>query len=204
MSAPTNARLWESSTPRRYFLVPRDVDVPAGSLVLRTRLGEETSVDPGAIVSYEVSEDQAHRWASAELGVTLTDLRASLDDTLAEMRARLDDERRAPVAPDANLTPNAIPALLDLMRALPGIVGQGISGDEERVAAARLKLAELQRRLGEGGVDLDERFTGFADRLAGLRHDFQARRSSQPNDGSQDTEDSSGDTSGRPDPGSSP
>jgi hypothetical protein len=60
------------------------------------------------------------------------------------------------------------------------VIGQSISGDEQRVEAAREKLAELQRRLAESGIDLDERFTGFADRLADLRKETEKKRKPSP------------------------
>ena len=111
-----------------------------------------------------------------QLGSALTDLRTSLDDTLAGWRARLDASLNEPVAPDTTVTPNAVPALLDFLRALPGIVGQSISGDDARLASAREKLTDLQRQLAATGIELDERFTGYADRLAGLRRDAETKR----------------------------
>jgi hypothetical protein len=139
------------------------------------------------------------------LGAALTDLRSALDRTLAEMRIRLDEERRTPVTPDTTVTPNAAPALLEFLRALPGIVGGSISGDEERIARARASLARIQNQLGDGGIELDDRFTGFADRLAGLRREFEERKASaQPPDADhQGGDDPSRDTSTSSEPGSS-
>lgn len=170
------AQLWSSAKGDRYYLVPDGASLPPGDVVIRRAGGVELHVEPTALAPFEISEEQAVRWTKASLPEVLAELRASLDETIADARAHLAEERRTPVAPETTVTPNAVPALLDLLRSLPRIVGQSISGDEERVAAARASLADLQRRLDEGGVPLDERFTGFADRLAGLRKDAEARR----------------------------
>ena len=58
---------------------------------------------------------------------------------------------------------------MDLLTALPRVVGQGLSADETRVAAARETMAELQRRLHAAGVEVDDRLQQFPERLAGLR-----------------------------------
>ena len=122
-------------------------------------------------------DEQAGR---EQLEAGLTALRASLDETLAGWRAKLDAARNEPVAPDSTVTPNAVPALLDFLRALPGIVGQSISGDDARVANARQSLADLQQKLASTGIELDDRFTGYADRLAGLRRDAESKRGASP------------------------
>jgi len=122
-------------------------------------------------------DEQAGR---EQLEAGLTALRASLEETLAGWRAKLDAARNEPVAPDSTVTPNAVPALLDFLRALPGIVGQSISGDDARVANARQSLADLQQKLASTGIELDDRFTGYADRLAGLRRDAESRRDAAP------------------------
>jgi hypothetical protein len=177
MSVESNAQLWETEAPRRYFLLPTSVAMPPGTLVIRTRLGHTMSVDEREVAPHEVTAAQAVRWTSANLPAALTDLRASLDDTLAGWRAKLDASLNEPVAPDTSVTANAVPALLDFLRALPGIVGQSISGSDARLASAREKLSDLQQQLAATGIELDERFTGYADRLADLRRDAEAKRS---------------------------
>lgn len=198
--------LWRSADDGRFFIVPEVAALRLGPMAVHDGAGQVRLVEAHDLEPYEVSEDQAHRWTRDQLGRTLDELRASLNDTIANARARLDEERHTPVAPDTTLTPNAVPALLDLLRSLPRIVGQSISGDEERVAAARSSLTVLQQRLAEGGVALDERFTGFADRLAGLREEMESRRAPPPapNADAQPADDSSRDTSANPEPGSNP
>ena len=77
-------------------------------------------------------------------------------ETLAELRDGLPD---MPVRDDP----------LYLAAALPGVIGNALSGDPRRVAAARETMAGLRQRLAEAGVELDDRFTALPDRLAELR-----------------------------------
>ena len=67
------------------------------------------------------------------------------------------------------VTPNAGAAIVELLKKLPGVVAQSLSTDEQRVDAARDTMKDLQHRLKEAGIDLDDRFTAFPDRLAGIR-----------------------------------
>jgi hypothetical protein len=104
-----------------------------------------------------------------ELGEALDELKAGLDEVLAAARQRLDEKDHEPVGVDTYVTPDVGGALWELVRRMPGVIGNSLSGDEERVATARETLAGLDGRLHAAGVELDEGFTGFADRLAGLR-----------------------------------
>ena len=176
MGHGAEAAIWTDLETGSYYLVPAAVELRPGTRRLRDAAGDIRTVELSDLAPFEITEDQAVRWTRANLPDALTELRASLDQTLAEARARLEAERNTPVAPDTTVTPNAVPALFDFLRALPGIVGGGISGDASRVAAARERLADIRRDLAAGGIELDERFTGFADRLAALREDFRARR----------------------------
>jgi hypothetical protein len=197
------AELWRTTDKQRFFIVPHGATLRPGSLQLHDESGVVHSVDGVDVEMFEISEAQAHAWTKDRLGATLTELRQGIDEKLSEWRARLREETITPVAPDTSLTPNALPALAAMLRALPRIVVDGVSGEADRVAAARAALAELQRKLAAGGIDVDERFTNFADRLAGLRRDAAERAdtSSAPSD--QSAEERSSDASATSDPGSS-
>jgi len=130
-------------------------------------------VDPEFVAPFEVTEDQARRWAKDQLGQTLDELKGAIDDKLADVRQQLEAKDREPVVASSPITPNAGAALLDFFKALPRIVGQGISGDDARVGHARQTMADLQRRLKDAGIDVDDRLQEFPERLAGLRKPHQ-------------------------------
>jgi hypothetical protein len=109
--------------------------------------------------------------AREELGEALDELKAGLDEVLAGARQRLEERQHAPVARGTEVTPDAGGALWELVRRMPGVIGNSLSGDQARVQEARETLGRLDGRLRDAGVDLDARFIGYADRLASLRDD---------------------------------
>jgi hypothetical protein len=109
--------------------------------------------------------------ARAELGEALVELKAGLDEVLAAARQRLDEKQDEPVATGTDLTPDVAGALWELVRRMPGVIGNSLSGDEHRVQAARETLDRLDGRLRGAGVELDDHLTGYADRLSSLRDD---------------------------------
>jgi hypothetical protein len=117
-------------------------------------------------MSEEADETQRAR---EELGEALDELKAGLDEVLAEARQRLDEKQHEPVAAGEDVTPDVGGALWELVRRMPGAVGNSLSGDEDRVQAARETLGRIDGRLREAGIELDDHLTGYADKLAALR-----------------------------------
>lgn len=175
MNASDPATLWVTSDRRYRFLTPVDADLRPGATVLVDVTGRSRSVDLASIKQFEVSEQEARRWAREELGATLDDLKAGTYEVLAAARRRLDERNHAPVGERTTVTAEAGPALLVLLGKLPSVIGNSLSGDEQRVGEARATLAALQLRLRDAGIELDDRFTGFADRLAELREQPRPR-----------------------------
>src|SRR5437763_8949240 len=103
MMLASNSKLWVAADGARYFIIPDDARPTEGTELLGDGSGGSMSVDLAALQAYEISEEQAIRWTKANLGSTLTELRASLDETLAGWRANLDAARNEPVAPDTSV-----------------------------------------------------------------------------------------------------
>jgi hypothetical protein len=142
-----------------------------GTFEIRSLTGDSALADPDWLAPFEVTEEQARRWAKDQLGQTLDELKGAIDGKLAEWRRQLDEFKKTPVAPDTDVTPDATTAILDFFRQLPRVVGQSLSGDEDRVESARTAMTDLQRRLQDAGVEVDDRVKAFPDRLAELRKD---------------------------------
>lgn len=161
--------LWLSADRSRYFLVPEVFDMPPGDFDVRTIPGTRQQVALDAIRPFELTDEQARRIAKDQLGQTLEELKPGIDERLAELRARLDEHNRRPVK--TTLTPNAVPALLEFLKKLPGVIANSLARDANRVESARTTMADLQRRLKDVGIDLDDRLTNFPGRLAELREE---------------------------------
>ncbi len=166
--------LWRSEDRKRHFLLPDGFAPVQGPLQLRSLMDETLAVAPESVACFEMTEAQVQRWARGTLGDTLTELKRGLDDTFAEWRRKLDIAERTPSGQPTGATQATAPALLDLLRALPGVVGQSLSRDPSRVAVARQTMTTLQHRLRESGIDVDDRVGNFADRIASIREEAES------------------------------
>ena len=111
-----------------------------------------------------------------ELGWSLESIRSNIDSALSELRKRVAVYKEVPAAPVAYLNSSAAPALIDLLARIPGVIGNSLSGDINRIESAKASMMLLKRRLVDAGIDLDDSFTQFPARLAELRAEFDARR----------------------------
>jgi len=161
--------LWNTEDRSRWFLVPGDLPLAAGTLSIRSLTGDVGQADAEWLTPFEITEEQARRWAKDQLRQSLGELKGNIDDTLADLRQRLQDFKTRHVTDATTITPNAGGALFELLSALPGVIAQSLSTDEARVDTARKTMKDLQQRLKDSGIDLDDRFTRFPDRLADLR-----------------------------------
>ena len=168
-----SASVWRTDDRSRWFIVPDDLERTDGNCAISSLAGVVAHVERSWLIPFEVTEAQARAWAKHELGVALDELKVGIDDKLADVRQQLEAKDREPVVASSPITPNAGAALLDFFKALPRIVGQGISGDDARVGHARQTMADLQRRLKDAGIDVDDRLQEFPERLAGLRKPHQ-------------------------------
>ena len=166
--------IWRTTEGSRYFVIPDGVELPTGQVRLVDLLGNGASASPDALTPFEITETQAHRIAKDQLGRALEEIRGSIDETLATYRARLQTFQQTPVSERTKVTPDAVPALADLIKELPGAIGGGLSRDERKLQRARETLKTLEAKLKASGIDLDGRLEGFADRLHAMRAERDA------------------------------
>jgi hypothetical protein len=170
--------LWRTDASDRYFLIPDGQASVGGPLGLRSLSGTVMNTSTEAVAAYEITEEQARRWAKDQLGQTLDELKDGIDERLGELRQKLDDFNRTPVTSKTTITPDAATAVLDLLKEFPRVVARSLSADPARLEAARTTMSALQERLRAAGIDVDDRFGAFPERLAGLRQ--SARKEDDP------------------------
>jgi hypothetical protein len=171
--------LWTNLERTRFFLIPEDQKLKTGELAIVTLSGGQRFVSTGSVVPFEVAEVEAVRWAKAELGDSLTELKQNIEAKLDDWRRQLDDFNHAPLTQKTKVTPEAGSVFYELLAALPEVFRESTSKDETRVESARETMTDLERRFMESGLDVHGRVKAFPDRLAKV-----ARKSSQSDDNS--------------------
>lgn len=171
MAGPGSQMLWHDEERTRFYLL-EDAVLAAGPHEIVAIDGRRARVSESVLVHGAVPRDVANAWAAEELGATLREVRGRNDRKLDAMRDRTRAARHAPVAADTRITPDAVPALWAVVKRLPSVIAGSLSGDSVRIAEANGTMADLQWRLHDAGIDVDERFGLFPDRLAALREDL--------------------------------
>jgi len=171
--------LWRSADLARWFLFAAGDELPSGDLAITAFDGREACVDARWASLHEVGEGEGREWAREALGDALASVRARVEHRIAEARAETKAARAAPVTPGSEIAPEAVPALLSLMRSLPGVLRDGLSGDPQRVGEAEARLGEIQTRLNRSGIAVGDRLAGFAKRLDGLRSEVGSKSSNR-------------------------
>jgi hypothetical protein len=169
---PMPPTLHRTADHTRWFLIPSDEDPPRGSLTLQPLTGDAVNVHPAWAEAFEVSEDEGRAWVKGELSETLGEIKTSIDDGLAQFRAKIDAMKHSPVSEASPYTPDAVPALFAMLKSLPSVLGNSLSGDDTRVAAAKTATADTEQRLREAGIDIGKALSSFPDRLDGLRKEI--------------------------------
>jgi hypothetical protein len=175
--APASHELWFTPDHARFFLLPEAWEPVVGSFRIECVEHRCAAVDEPCLAPFELPEEQARRWMLVVLGQSLANIRHSIDGELEEWRERIAAYKKVtPAAANTRLRSSAAPAVLDLLKQVPGVIGNSLSGDTERIASAQNSMRLLRHRLVDAGIELDERFSSFPSRLAQLRADFDARR----------------------------
>ena len=172
--------IWRDESNTRYFLLPEGHVLPEGEAVIVGPAGIRRSADPQALIPFELTRDQAHRWAAVQLGETLDELKLGIDERLAELHQRLAESGTTPIHENTSLTPSAVPALFQFLRRLPGVIVKSLGNDAAQLESARATMTDLRRSLRDAGIDVDNRFTEFPERLAKLRSGTRKNPSDEP------------------------
>ncbi|QAY79331.1 hypothetical protein [Sphingosinicella sp. BN140058] len=172
--------LWRSADLARWFLFAVGDELPIGDLAITAFDGRTACVDARWASLHEVGEGEGREWAREALGEALATVRARVEHRIAVVRAETMAARAAPLTPETEITAEAVPALFWLLKSLPGVLRDGLSGDPRRVGDAEARLGEIQTRLNRSGIAVGNRLAGFAERLDGLRSEVGRQRPDRP------------------------
>lgn len=85
--------IWSTADRERHFLIPNEADVPEGEFVLCTVVGRQKEVSEDAVLSYEVSEEEAKAWLKDQLGEVLGEAKNRLVDFAQKLREKTAEMR---------------------------------------------------------------------------------------------------------------
>ena len=79
MNSEKIASLWLNSACTRYFLIPKNQDIPSGDFILFNFTGEKKTVAPTALASFEITEEEAMAYLETELNQLIEQIEISED-----------------------------------------------------------------------------------------------------------------------------
>ena len=77
MNSGKIAYLWLNSACTRYFLIPKNQDIPSGDFILFNFTGEKKTVAPTALASFEITEEEAMAYLETELNQLIEQIEIS-------------------------------------------------------------------------------------------------------------------------------
>ena len=177
--------LWTDSAQSRYFLIPDGESLPVGDFVIRTFAGDQQSVDPAALVAFEVTEQQAKQSVHADMSQTLEQVKSAVSGFLAMASLEAQKRKAAPPHPQpAQPAPDLVTALLGLtpeeLRQNPALIKERLSGlfgdlktflentsseDPARMEAAREQTRVLRATLEQHGIQTNEEMDRIPDKV---------------------------------------
>jgi hypothetical protein len=88
--------LWFNSDRTRFFLVPKDQELPIGNFMLRRGVSHQISVDEMALQPYEVAKEAARAWLDNQAGHVMEEVKDSTLEFLERFRSNLPSESSPP------------------------------------------------------------------------------------------------------------
>lgn len=79
MNSKNTLSLWIDSTRSRYFLIPENQNIPTGDFILFNLTGKIKTVSPTALVSFEITEEEARAFLETELNQLMEQIEISED-----------------------------------------------------------------------------------------------------------------------------
>lgn len=144
--------LWRDEAGGRHYLVPCDVQLPPGPLVLRSGATRSASVAPAAVAPYQVTKDEARAFLDAQVEAWAARAKQELAAVFAPWRGPDPAEGAAP-ADSAGADPASGPGVR-LFSALTGEPAQSVASDPQAFVRGLATLlgeaAAVVQRAGEG------------------------------------------------------
>ncbi len=176
--------LWVDFAQSRYYLIPDGQELPEGELRLTTLTGRAWRVDPEAASQWIVSEAVAQAHMQAAALDFMSGAKNTLMDWFSAAAPAVEEETVAPDQPAAEPAGDLAMLLLgipteamrrepalgglglhNIVKTLADLLGDVISGDEARLAAARERVQAFRAELEKSGVQAHPRLDALPDKV---------------------------------------
>ncbi|CAG0933346.1 hypothetical protein TFLX_03015 [Thermoflexales bacterium] len=186
MSSNDKLSLWIDFAQSQYYLIPEEQELSSGELRLVTLTGRARHVDPDAVSQWAVSETAAQAHMQAAALDFLSGAKSKLADLFSaaasavevEEEAAAPDQVAAEPTLDLTLLLLGIPTealkrdpalgglgLHNIVKTLANLLGDVISGEETRLAAARERVRLFRAELEKSGVQAHPRLEALPDKI---------------------------------------
>ena len=176
--------LWIDFSKPQYYLIPDEQELPAGELRLATLTGGARQVDAEAAAQWAISEATAQAHMQATVLDFLSGAKGKLAELFSAAAAGVQEEAaasdQATTEPDIDLTLLLLgiptealkrdPALgglglHNIIKTLADLLGDVISDDETRLAAARERVRLFRAELEKNGIQVHPRLDELPDKV---------------------------------------
>jgi hypothetical protein len=177
MNTENQHSLWINATRTRYFLIPDDQEIRNGDFILYTLTGDEKKVDPAALESFEIAQEEANSHLQTEMSKAMEQAKSAITNLLTFGTQAGSHKAPSAPSPAANQTQeglNIISALLGvppeelqnnpeaakdslgkLLLGLKTIVEGATTQESEQIEYLRTQMQTMQERLEEQGIKFE-------------------------------------------------
>jgi len=137
--------LWKNLSSNHFFIIPDEIELPAGDLAIRNLIGERRKADGASLAPYEVTEKQATEWMKGKVGNLLEGVRGWLDNAVDRLTGVDDD----PIGALREAADRARHLAEEILAKPPG------AAQKETLTVIAGKLRKTADLLGEAGENAD-------------------------------------------------
>ncbi len=184
MNQNTDPILYINSTQTQYYLIPADLPLPEGDLMIRNTTGEERLVDKTSVSAFEISAEDAQQHIQDKMSQGLEQTKNAFVDFLRlaaqEAQKRKETQAVQPPRPPSKLLTSLLGFTPDELRQDPNVVKEKLghvfaniktvlegaaSDDPAQQEAARAQMRSLRVKLEEHDIQTNQTMEQIPDKL---------------------------------------
>lgn len=186
--------LWLTPNAERFFLIPQDQALAAGTTRIQTLDEKQQSVDETALAAFEITREQAEEHTKNQLNQAMYQAKTAFSDLIAFARLLDKQQKETPsleADPDETWQPgldflstflsafsnkkpedpeDAQEILLHFLTNFQEMIESTTNGDSASIELTRNYIYDLRHTLQQYGIELDESVADLPEQVHGLRY----------------------------------